>query len=497
MGRVAERCLKWLASLKLIPDGAFLAGLPPVSDPLLCDLAGEGAWQRHAGVLGSSWADLEEGRLSKVREWSATHIAAASAAQGTMFYMFSGPDFLYANTIFPNAGTYILCGIEPVGPPPEVYELSRAGLGRELRALRDSLDSVLSFSFFITREMKVDLQDHALSGTLPILYIFLARTGKTICDVSYVSLDADGTVTQVADPRNATRSAKSPAPGSPDQLCGERFDTRQTLYYFSTDISDTGLRQSGFLEFCRSHAPGNSCVKSASYLMHESCFSTIRSFLLENSQTLVQDDSGIPCSFFTPEAWRLRFFGSYPGPIPLFKEYTQPMLAQYYRTSNPLPLDFGIGYRHRAGESTLMVAEAPARHPGRGRPQGGAAGGRARSQVPEPVPRCRSRRPRRRAPGNARSGTAPARTCRGGPRGGEHPARRQAPVAGRSPAAAARRPGPCRTPHHVTGAEERAGGRNPSALLSEPPGPGPGSGAGTPRRRKVRFLALAHDHQVE
>jgi hypothetical protein len=35
-----------------------------------------------------------------------------------MFYMFSGPDFLYAQTFFPNADTYILCGIEPIGAIP-------------------------------------------------------------------------------------------------------------------------------------------------------------------------------------------------------------------------------------------------------------------------------------------------------------------------------------------------------------------------------------------
>jgi hypothetical protein len=46
----------------------------------------------------------------------------------------------------------------------------------------------------------------------------------------------------------------------------------------------------------------------------------IRTFLLENTDTLVQDDSGIPVSFFTPEGWELRLFGSYPGPISLFKE---------------------------------------------------------------------------------------------------------------------------------------------------------------------------------
>ena len=66
----------------------------------------------------------------------------------------------------------------------------------------------------------------------------------------------------------------------------------------------------------------------------------------------------------TEERWDLRLFGSYPGPIPLFKNKTQPRLFELYRHSDPPPLDFGIGYRHRRGESTLMVAsrrpEAPA-----------------------------------------------------------------------------------------------------------------------------------------
>ena len=43
------------------------------------------------------------------------NIPDAFASKATMFYMFSGPDFLYADTFFPNASTYILCGIEPMG----------------------------------------------------------------------------------------------------------------------------------------------------------------------------------------------------------------------------------------------------------------------------------------------------------------------------------------------------------------------------------------------
>jgi hypothetical protein len=69
--------------------------------------------------------------------------------------------------------------------------------------------------------------------------------------------------------------------------------------------------------------------------MHENSFSSIRDFLLDHTTTLIQDDSGIPCSFFAPEMWNMTFFGSYPGPVPLFKEYRQSMLGEYYKTTNP------------------------------------------------------------------------------------------------------------------------------------------------------------------
>ena len=40
-----------------------------------------------------------------------------------MLYMFSGPDFLYATSFFPNAATYVLAGLEPVGQIPDLIGL--------------------------------------------------------------------------------------------------------------------------------------------------------------------------------------------------------------------------------------------------------------------------------------------------------------------------------------------------------------------------------------
>jgi hypothetical protein len=90
--------------------------------------------------------------------------------------------------------------------------------------------------------------------------------------------------------------------------------------------------------------------------MFENGFSTIREFLLNHSKAIVQDDSGIPVAAFDQAKWALRFFGNYPGPIDLFKQYFQPNLLELYRQSNPAPLGFGIGYRWSPRQSTLIVA---------------------------------------------------------------------------------------------------------------------------------------------
>lgn len=331
----------------------FLAGMPPVSDPLLLELAEDRNWKRHADVLNGAWEGFEKVRLSKVRDWSATNIPAASKSKATLFYMFSGPDFLFADAFYPEASTYVFCGVEPVGPIPDLASLRRNQVSRELLALRSSIDSILSFSFFLTKEMKTDLRNHALSGTLPIISIFMARAGKVITGIEYVGLDEEGALHSIDKPETGDGIT---APGVKISFRNQASRRIRTLYYFSTDISDGGFEKSGFQHFCVDLGQGNGLVKSASYLMHKSYFSKVRSFLLENTDTLVQDPSGIPVSHFKSEQWNLRPFGNYLGPISLFSEYSQSKLFDLYRKGKPEPLDFGVGYRHRIGQSGLVVA---------------------------------------------------------------------------------------------------------------------------------------------
>ena len=169
----------------------FLAGLPVRGTPLESHSTDPG-WATHATDLDRAWERLEKQQLSKIRAWAPQSLGPSYEDSGPMFYMFSGPDFLYANAFFPNASTYILCGIEPVGPVPDIDKIPRAVLPSALANLRKSLDSVLNWSFFITKNMKVDLKQTQLNGTLPVLYVFLARAGCTIDSVTPVALDRAG-----------------------------------------------------------------------------------------------------------------------------------------------------------------------------------------------------------------------------------------------------------------------------------------------------------------
>ncbi len=321
-----------------------LAGLPPSAASTLTALTQEPAWQRHQRFFDSAFGQLDQRQLSKIHAWADVNLAAPRPA---MFYFFSGPDFLYADAFYSKATTYVMGALEPTGPVPDLTKLPR-GVSSSLSYVERSLQSILSFSFFKTKDMKTDLNEGEINGTLPILYVFLARTGKTIRSVGLVWLDADGVLHEAGEPppSNATRGARI--------VFADTDGAEKTLYYFSTDLSNSGVKSSGFLKFCATVAPANSLLKSASYLLGSSHFSTVRSFLLNNSTTIIQDDSGIPLAAYDSKAWRFFPFGRYAGPIEKFPSMYQQRYAKLFERAQPL--DFGIGYRWRTRESNLLLS---------------------------------------------------------------------------------------------------------------------------------------------
>jgi hypothetical protein len=382
-----------------------LAGLPLSSSSPLAAFTNDPAWLSHARNLNSIFAREDSVQLSKVREFSRTYL---TDKQNTMFYMFSGPDFLYATSFFPNASTYVLAGLEPVGAVPDPTSLGAFVIGGELRSLEASMSSLFSFSFFITHKMKTQLREGPIYGTLPVLYVFLARTGKTINQVHYVHLDEQGSLHVTEELSAAGGDVTKPVvqrsfASGVEIVFSDGGGPRQTLYYFSTNLADGSFERSGLSAFLARLGPADSLIKSASYLLHNGHFAGVRKLLLNNSATIVQDDSGIPLAYFDATKWRVQAFGHYAGPISMFANFYQPGMAELFQRASPL--EFGIGYRWRKNESNLLLArsESP--------PNRDALSAQAQPDASSPAPTVP---PPRKAPKRVGGGGVRSSNCRVG-----------------------------------------------------------------------------------
>ena len=309
----------------------FIAGLPVAGPGPLAGWEQSPEWISFSKAISQNWEKFKAAHLGRIRPWANSHLSGLNPA--TVFYPFSGPDFIYAREFFPNASTYILCGLEPVGSQPSLQNLQP--LRSTLGWMEVSMRSLMEAGYFVTKEMRVDLKQSPLQGTVPLFCFMLARNGDRIVSVQSTANHAE---------------IRFLAPG----------DSRvRTLHYFSLNLSNGSMgKGNAIVQFLESSRPDVGYLKSASYLLHEGDFSIIRELLLTRCRAIVQDDSGIPLHSFAPGRWRSRNFGAYSPPLDIFKKYYQPDMAALYAKHPAKPLPFGVGYHWDPKTANLMVFTA-------------------------------------------------------------------------------------------------------------------------------------------
>jgi hypothetical protein len=330
----------------------FLAGLPVAPASPLARLQSSAAYQQHVLEMGKLWTRFNGNYYEPMQLWSAAELSPKISPSAPLFYFFSGPDAIHAMALYPEAPVYLLGGLESVGTIAPPTDLDPVTLEHALASLRKSVEVVLSYGHFITKDMKEDLERSAFRGVLPLLLSFVALSGGEILSTSYIGIDSGGVL----------KTHGNSYAGGPRELPGLRVDFRrspyhapQTLYYVQANVADGPLAANpAILQWTATFGRGNTYLKAASYLMHESSFSKIRKFLLTTSDSVLQDDSGIPLKNFLNGQWRLSFFGTYSGTLDIFKTYHQTEMTDAFVGASRLP--FGTGYKWRPGESNLTLA---------------------------------------------------------------------------------------------------------------------------------------------
>ncbi len=336
--------------------GAFLAGraLPPESP--LAALQQSPEYREHARLFASQWFRYDDLYFAPMRAWAGTELVPRIGPSWQVTYMFAGPDLISALALFPEARSYALGGLEPVGRLMNPLELTPEQLHASLAALRKSTEVIMNFSHFITKDMKSDLQSSAFQGVFPIMLAFLSFTDTRIDAAERLTLMPGGFL-----------EAGEKAGGQP----ALRIVFRQTpvtppseVVYVQADLIDNALKQNpAVLDWLARRGPSTGYLKAASYLLQSGSFSRMRGFLLGNCAAVVQDDSGISLAGYKEAGWRVICFGHYTAPLEIFARHEQPALRDLYAGGTAFPLPFGFGYRWQRGESTLLLALPPQHAP--------------------------------------------------------------------------------------------------------------------------------------
>ena len=333
-------------SAPLNDTARMLAGLNPIGRDYFSYVRNTPAWANHKAKLDTLWNDFGWRHETPIRAWASSQIPDLQSSPA-LFYPFSGPDFLFADTFFPHCDTVVLCGLESAEALPPLSQFAPNEIDSSLAGLETSISTVMQFSFFITKDMRRDLATTRFKGVLPLILTFMARTGNSVESVDLIRLDGNG------QPVIANQAAS--APGLLIRGYGPNGVARR-VFYFHQDLSNDGFHAGGpFWRFVASLGHPPAFVKSASYLMHEDGFGTIRNYLLTNCRGVVQDPSGIPYRNLVASGADVRLYGNYQGTLDMFKAHNQPDLIEAYQQGRGVPIPFGVGYLYRPANTCLMV----------------------------------------------------------------------------------------------------------------------------------------------
>jgi hypothetical protein len=297
----------------------------------------------YAKFIAQEWQNLNGVSLSKIPEWSKNNIAARVGNSTTLFYPFGGPDAAYALKFFPQMRTYILVGLEPIGN----FENIKRNIENEstMLSLKRAFSSYLKKGYFVTSEMATQLYNKNVRGVLYLILIELAQSGFVIDLVENLSIDSKGNeVARQSGMVDCIKILFTPIAG------GEQ----KSMYYARADLCNSNKQLTNLLNFVRRFS-FTTFIKSASYVLHDKSASQTKNFILENANAILQDDTGIPFNNFDSN-WDKYIFGQYTRPtLPVFRNYRQQALSNYYEIHKPVEIGFKIGYGFNQDRPNLIL----------------------------------------------------------------------------------------------------------------------------------------------
>ncbi len=337
----------------------YLAGLPLQPGSEFEKLTQSPSYRQHAAWMEKFWVRVRTESSAPIIPWRRENIPQ-NLQTNTAMYPLSGADFINLYTFFPAAHSYVMFALEDPGRVPEIGQMSEGDLRIGLAAMQRVINSIAAYNYFFSASMMAEMINKQMPGTLPVLLAFAAGLGLEVVEARPVCLDENGDI-QALDVNGMFAGKKPAITGAKISFQSKEDKTPRDLYYFKIRLrKDAVAETTPEGRFLRKYNHVNTMLKSAVYLLHDASFKPVSSFLLERSDLVIQDDSGIPLRAFDAQAWNLKHYGTFVRALPVGgipNPPQQPDLATHYAKNKPEPLPFPYGYGILRGKnrSNLML----------------------------------------------------------------------------------------------------------------------------------------------
>lgn len=295
-----------------------------------------------------AWDSYERQIGKPLRKWTAEEVAPPPG--GTVFYPFSGPDFVTVAQMFPEAEHYVLVAIQPAGEIVDTRTMNPMAAIAFKSKFNLEWMKFGYLGFFRT----LDLNENTASTktrltSTPVMMAFAAALGFRVESVVPLRFNAD---TSEFDPLDAAAEKR----WTSVRIALSKNERKVTLDYISMDLSDGFLKSHApELTWLRKSAGNPTLLKAASHLLPKPYFSACRSAIVESAPLLIQDETGLEYGDLK-KMGTVSLHGRFSGVFRLFNQNSQrDLAAAYVKAGQKDVLPFAFSYQKSANQRSLQV----------------------------------------------------------------------------------------------------------------------------------------------
>ena len=315
---------------------------------------------RHCTELGRAYDDYKKSWVDVAKPFLAT-LRPASLPR-TVVYPFGGGDLVTALATFPDASEITTISLEPAGDIRPMDKLAPERLTHELAVHRAHLERLFEKAHSRTDNLEKESQTD-LPGEIVFDLAALVVHGAEPVSLRYFKLAPDGTPVYLTQ---ADVDAQAHHPAATRELFQNaelRFREGKdgpvrTLRHMAFNLDDAHLKADpSLLAHLSAKGKVAAMTKAASHLLWNDHFSSIRGWLIDHTDWMISDSTGIPPRYAQPAGYVQDTYGTFDGPalFGLYDKRDADDLKHLFKSEPARDLAFRYGYPDQAGHAHLLV----------------------------------------------------------------------------------------------------------------------------------------------